>query len=125
MKSNQDQQTKNKKRQADFIDIERLIPRLINAWPLYIVSVLIALAVAFYLNNWKLNRIYTANTTFKIQDNNSGNNNLASNSINFIWGGNANKIDAFSYTLSSRVHNEKVVKRAESNIYYFEEGNIK
>ena len=56
---------KVKKKQSDFIDVERLIPRLLNAWPLYIISMLIALAVAYYLNNWRLNKIYTANTTFK------------------------------------------------------------
>lgn len=116
---------KVKKKQSDFIDVERLIPRLLNAWPLYIISMLIALAVAYYLNNWRLNKIYTANTTFKIKDNSSANNSLASNSINFIWGGNANKIDGLSYTLTSRIHNEKVVKRAESYIFYTEEGRLK
>ncbi|MEG0696897.1 MAG: capsular biosynthesis protein, partial [Algoriella sp.] len=123
--ANNNIEQKTKKRQSDFIDIERLIPRILNAWPLYIISILIALSVAFYLNNWKLNKIYSANTTFKIKENNAANNNLASNSINFIWGGNANKIDGLSYTLTSRIHNEKVVKKAESYIYYFEEGKLK
>lgn len=116
---------KSKKKQSDFIDVERLIPRLLNEWPLYIISMLIALAVAYYLNNWKLNKIYSANTTFKIKDNSSANNSLASNSINFIWGGNANKVDGLSYTLTSRIHNEKVVKKAESYIFYTEEGRLK
>jgi len=77
-------ENKSKKNKSEFLDIERLIPRLINSWPLYIISILIALSIAFYLNNWKLNKIYSANTTFKIKDNNSNNNHLASNSINFI-----------------------------------------
>ncbi|HAR73853.1 MAG TPA: hypothetical protein DCR77_10670, partial [Flavobacteriaceae bacterium] len=36
-----------------------------------------------------------------------------------------NKIDGLSYTLTSRIHNEKVVKRAESYIFYTEEGRLK
>ena len=79
--TNNNIEQKNKKRQSDFIDIERLIPRILNAWPLYIISMLIALSVALYLNNWKLNKIYSANTTFKIKENSGDNNNLASNSI--------------------------------------------
>lgn len=96
-----------------------------RAWPYYIISVLFALAIGYYLNNWKFNKIYSATTTFKIKDNSSSNSALASNSINFIWGGNSNKVDGLSYTLSSRAHNEKVVKQTASYIYYFEEGRIK
>ena len=113
------------KKTSDFIDVERLIPRILNAWYLYIICILIALGIAYYLNNYKFNKIYSASTTFKIKDNSSANNALASNSINFIWGGSANKVDGLSYTLSSRVHNEKVVKRTESYIYYTEEGKLK
>ena len=91
---------KKSKKSSDFIDIERLIPRLLNAWYLYVICALIALGIAYYLNNYKFNKIYSASTTFKIKDNSSANNALASNSINFIWGGNSNKIDGLSYTLS-------------------------
>ncbi|MBS7333831.1 MAG: capsular biosynthesis protein, partial [Weeksellaceae bacterium] len=43
----------------------------------------------------------------------------------FIWGGNTNKVDALSYTLSSRIHNEKVVKKSASYVFYYEQGKIK
>ena len=40
-------ENKSKKNKSEFLDIERLIPRLINSWPLYIISILIALSIAF------------------------------------------------------------------------------
>ena len=79
--------TNKKSRKGDIIDLDRLLPRLVSFWPFYVISVLICLGIAYYINTWKLDKIYGASTTFKI-NNSAQSNAAATNSINFIWQGN-------------------------------------
>lgn len=115
-----------KKAQALPLDFERLIPRLINHWPLFVISVLITLSIAFYLNNWYYSNVYQSAATFRVgsgvNNNSTGN---ASNSINFIWGGSNNRVQTLSYVMSSRTHNSFVVKETKGYVFYYEEGKLK
>ena len=38
--------TVKKKKSVDLIDFERLLPRLLYAWPLYVISIIICLLIA-------------------------------------------------------------------------------
>ena len=117
---------KDKKISPLAFDFERLIPRLINHWPMFILSVGIALGIAFYLNSWYFNNIYSTSATFRIGSGiNNSNTMSASNSINFIWGGSNNRVQTLSYVMSSRTHNDFVVKETEGYVYYYEEGKLK
>ncbi|MDK7675593.1 polysaccharide biosynthesis tyrosine autokinase [Weeksella virosa] len=123
--SDQNSQKVNKVSPLAF-DFERLIPRIINHWPLFILSVGFALGVAFYLNSWYFKNIYKTSATFRIGSGiNNSNTMSASNSINFIWGGSNNRVQTLSYVMSSRTHNDFVVKETEGYVYYYEEGKLK
>src|SRR5690625_3191925 len=77
----------SKNNSAFFVDIERFIARIIRNWLLFIISIVLAVFIATYINNWHLDRIYQASSTFHVSTRSSGNTNLASNYINFIWCG--------------------------------------
>lgn len=116
----------SQKTQALPLDFERLIPRLINHWPLFVASILLALGIAYYLNNWHFSNVYQSSATFRVGSGiNSNSAASASNSINFIWGGSNNRVQTLSYVMSSRTHNNFVVKETQGYVFYYEEGRLK
>ena len=123
---NKSKEKEEKKSQPLPIDFERLIPRFINHWPLFIISVVVALSIAYYLNNWHFSNVYQSSATFRVGNGiNNNNASSATNSINFIWGGSNNRVQTLSYVMSSRTHNNFVVKETKGYVYYFEEGRLK
>src|SRR5690554_4582653 len=115
----------SKKNTAFFFEIDRFIPRLLRNWPLYVLSLLFAIFIATYINNWHLDRIYVAESTFHVSSKSAGNTDFSSNSINFIWGGSSGKIDILTKVLESRTHSYEVAKKIGAYIAYKEEGTIK
>src|SRR5690606_30056721 len=118
--------TSNQKRNTPFFfEIDRFIPRLLRNWLIYLCSIILAVFTAIYVNNWYLDRIYLAESTFHVGSNSNSNSSFGSNSINFIWGGASNKIDVLTKVLESRTHSYDVAKASEAYIRYLEEGTVK
>src|SRR5690606_5014259 len=111
-------QKTQKKNNAFFFEIDRFIPRIFRNWALYLFSLIFALFIAIYVNNWYLDRTYKADSTFHVSTISSGNTELGSNSINFIWGGASGKLDILTNVLESRTHSFQVAKRIGAYIEY-------
>src|SRR5690606_23821654 len=114
-----------KKNTAIFFEIDRFIPRILRNWALYLFSLIFAVFLAIYINNYYLDRVYQAETTFHVSTKSSGNTDFGSNSINFIWGGTGGKIDILTKVLQSRTHSFEVAKKIQAYIAYKEEGTFK
>ena len=106
------------------INLERLIPRFLKNWYLYLIFCIAAFFIVEYVNKYHKDKIYEAEATIHIGNEksavlkNSGN-------INFIWGGVSDKMQTQKAFLLSRSHNTKVVKKAELYIDYIQDGLIK
>ncbi|MFA7616152.1 MAG: polysaccharide biosynthesis tyrosine autokinase [Weeksellaceae bacterium] len=116
---------KTKRNNPFFFDIERFLYRITSNWLLYLIAIIFAIFIVTYINNWHLDRVYRAESTFNISSRSTGNTNMGSNSINFIWGGNSGKSDILTQVLQSRTHSYNVAKKIEAYVSYWEEGTLK
>ncbi len=102
------------------IDFKILLAKIIKNWKWYLISLLIAFFVAYYINVRKQN-IYELKNYITVKD--ETNPWFTSNmSLVFNWGGVSDKVDLFITTLQSRTHNERVVKQLQSYINYYKKG---
>ncbi|MCK5908275.1 MAG: hypothetical protein KAG37_11810, partial [Flavobacteriales bacterium] len=93
----------------EIFDFKGTLLRILNYWPYFVVSITIALAIAF-AKNYVDTPKYELETTLTIKE--EKNPFLSSNvSLMFNWGGASDKIQTVITILQSRMHNEKVVKR--------------
>jgi uncharacterized protein involved in exopolysaccharide biosynthesis len=101
-------------------DFKGFLFRLVHHWPLFLVSLIIAFSIAYYINVRKL-PIYQMENMVSIKD--DQNPFFTSNtSLTFNWGGTTDKVNTAVITLQSRSHNEKVVERLQYYMDYLRDG---
>ena len=101
-------------------DFKRFLYRLLHHWPLFLISLAIAFAWAYYVNVRKL-PIYQMDNLIAISD--DQNPFFTSNtSLTFNWGGTTDKVNTAIISLQSRSHNEKVVEELQYYLTYFRDG---
>ena len=101
-------------------DFKGFLFRLLHHWPLFLVSLVIAFSIAYYINVRKL-PIYQMENMVSIKD--DQNPFFTSNtSLTFNWGGTTDKVNTAVITLQSRSHNEKVVERLQYYMDYLRDG---
>ncbi|HLU51736.1 MAG TPA: hypothetical protein VKZ42_06185, partial [Flavobacteriaceae bacterium] len=101
-------------------DFRGFVLRLVSYWPLFLISLLIAFGIAYYINVRKLAE-YQINSLISVKDNN--NPFFTSNtSLTFNWGGTTDKVNTAIVTLRSRSHNEKVVQDLQYFVRYYKQG---
>ena len=105
--------------QSNF-DFKLLLFKLLSHWKWFVVTLVAALAIAYYINLHKQN-IYELDSYVTIKEEN--NPFFTSNmSLVFNWGGVSDKVNLIITTLKSRSHNEKVVDKLKSYISYQKKG---
>jgi len=115
---------KNKiKTNAEIVDIRTYFFKIIAHWKLIVVFLLISFAFAYY-KNISTQRIYGLSTTISVKEKT---NPLFSSgtSISFNWGGVSNKVETIKRTLTSRTHNEIVIKKLKFYIEYLKKGTFR
>lgn len=96
-------------------DFKGFLYRLVDHWPLFVLSLVIAFSIAYYVNVRKL-PVYQMENMVSIKD--DQNPFFTTNtSLTFNWGGTTDKVNTSVITLKSRSHNEKVVERLQ---YYMD-----
>lgn len=104
-------------------DIKDYIFRIMSNWKWFLVTVPIALIIAYYINI-SAQKIYGLTTTIAVKEKQnplfaSGTN------IAFNWGGVSDKVESIRKTITSRSHNEKVVSELKFYIDYLQEGKFR
>ncbi|MGK0211887.1 MAG: capsular exopolysaccharide synthesis family protein [Polaribacter sp.] len=101
-------------------DIKSFLFKLLNYWPLFLISIAIGFSIAYYINVRKL-PVYQIENLISIKD--DQNPFFTSNtSLTFNWGGTTDKVNTSVITLQSRSHNEKVVERLQYYLNYYKDG---
>ncbi|NLP57910.1 polysaccharide biosynthesis tyrosine autokinase [Lutibacter sp. B1] len=104
-------------------DIKDYLFRIISNWKWFLLTIPIALAIAYY-KNISSQKVYGLSTTIEVKEKN---NPLFSSGTNiaFNWGGVSDKVESIRKTLTSRTHNEKVIKELEFYIEYYKQGRFR
>ena len=105
------------------IDIKSYAFKLLAYWKLFIITVIIGLIVAKFLNGYK-EKVYSLSTVISVKEENNPLFSTGTN-IAFNWGGESNEIGTVKVILKSRTHNEKVVKSLQFYIDYLKEGRYR
>uniref|UniRef100_UPI0030DDBC9A GumC family protein n=1 Tax=uncultured Planktosalinus sp. TaxID=1810935 RepID=UPI0030DDBC9A len=102
-------------------DFKGFLMKLISYWPLFLVSLVIAFSIAYYINVRKL-PVYQMSNMISIKD--DQNPFFTTNtSLTFNWGGTTDKVNTAMVTLKTRSHNEKVVEHLQYYLNYLKEGD--
>ena len=101
-------------------DFKGFLFKVVNLWKLVLLSIGIALCVAYFVNIRKQN-IYRLTSLISVE---SAQNPFftANTSISFNWGGVSGKVGNVMTALKTRTHNEKVVDCLQFYIQYLTEG---
>jgi succinoglycan biosynthesis transport protein ExoP len=101
-------------------DFKGFLIKILSYWKWFLVSILIALMVAYQVNIRK-EKIYEIETLISVKE--ETNPLFTSNtSLVFNWGGASDQIQTISTTLESRSHNELVVDKLQFYIDYLVQG---
>jgi len=101
-------------------DFKGLLLKIAGYWKLFLVSLIIAFAIAYQVNIRK-EKIYAMQTLISIKE--ESNPFFTSNtSLVFNWGGISDQVNGISTILQSRSHNELVVDKLQYYIDYLEKG---
>ena len=101
-------------------DFKGFLFKLLRYWPLFLISMIIAFGVAYYINVRKLPVYYMENMITIKDDQNPF---FTSNtSLTFNWGGTTDKVNTALITLKSRSHNENVVETLQYYVNYYRDG---
>ena len=104
-------------------DIKDYLFRVLAHWKWFLVTIPIGLAIAYYINI-STEKKFGLNATISIAEKQnplfSGGTNIA-----FNWGGVSDKVEGVRRYLSSRTHNEAVVKELQFYIEYLKEGRFR
>nr|WP_315223166.1 polysaccharide biosynthesis tyrosine autokinase [uncultured Flavobacterium sp.] len=105
--------------QSNF-DFKGFLFKIASYWKLFLISLIIAFAVAYQVNIRK-EKIYSMQTLISIKE--ESNPFFTSNtSLVFNWGGISDQVNGISTILQSRSHNELVVSKLQFYIDYLEKG---
>ena len=104
-------------------DFKGFLIKTVSYWKLFLVSWLIAFAVAYQINVRK-EKIYQLSNTISVKEETNPFF-TANTSLVFNWGGTSDKVQTVSTMLRSRSHNEEVISRLQFYINYLEQGDYK
>ena len=104
-------------------NIKDFIFRIISNWQWFVLTIAIALSIAFYVN-LSTEKIFGLKATISV---NEKQNPLFSTGTNiaFNWGGVSDKVESIRKALTTRSHNEKVVEELNFYIDYLKEGSFR
>lgn len=104
-------------------NIKDFIFRIISNWKWFVLTIAIAMIIAFYVN-LSSPKIYGLKATISVKEKS---NPLFSSGTNiaFNWGGVSDQVESIRKALTTRSHNEKVVKELEFYIDYLKEGRFR
>ena len=104
-------------------DIKGYVFRVLSNWKWFLLTIPIGLVIAYYVNI-STQRIYGLGSTINVKEKQ---NSLFATGTNiaFNWGGTSDKVEGIRRTLSSRSHNEKVVRELKFYIQYLKEGRFR
>ncbi|MDT8417224.1 MAG: polysaccharide biosynthesis tyrosine autokinase [Lutibacter sp.] len=104
-------------------NIKDYLFRILANWKWFVASIVVALAIAYYINI-STQRIYGLKTTIAV---NEKQNPLFSSGTNiaFNWGGVSDKVESIRKALTSRSHNEKVINRLNFYVDYLKDGRFR
>ncbi|PID70379.1 MAG: sugar transporter, partial [Flavobacteriales bacterium] len=104
-------------------DIKEYIFKVLSHWKLFLTMLILGLIVAFYVNMHK-ERIYELDSIITVKEEQ---NPLFTSSTNiaFNWGGPSDKVETIKTILTSRTHNEKVVKELQYYLEYLKDGRFR
>jgi capsular exopolysaccharide synthesis family protein len=105
------------------IDVKGYLFKVLSYWKLFFVTIIIALIVAKFMNDYKP-KIYSLNTVISVKEENNPLFSTGTN-IAFNWGGASDAVETIKVVLTSRTHNEKVVKKLNFFINYLKEGRYR
>ena len=105
------------------IDIKSYIFKVISYWKLFLVTIVIALIIAKFMNGYKQKR-YSLDTTISVKEENNPLFSTGTN-LTFNWGGESNSLGTVKIILRSRAHNEKVVDSLQFYINYLKDGTYR
>lgn len=104
-------------------DIKKYIFRVFANWKWFLITIPIALAYAYYVNI-STQRIYGLHSTIAIKEKQNPLFSTGTN-IAFNWGGVSDKVESIRRIVSSRSHNEQVVKELQYYIQYLRDGRFR
>ena len=108
------------KDQHNFFDFRGFLIKLLNYWPIFLISLAVAFYIAYYVNVRK-QTVYRLSNMISVKD--DQNPFFTSNtSLTFNWGGTTDKVQTALIFLKSRSHNEKVVEELNFFIDYLKQG---
>ena len=89
-------------------DIKDYLFRIIANWKWFVFAILVAFAIAYYFNI-SSEKIYGLSTTIAVKEKQNPLFATGTN-IAFNWGGVSDKVESIRKALTSRSHNENVIK---------------
>ncbi|MFT6417695.1 MAG: hypothetical protein ACJARZ_003064, partial [Dokdonia sp.] len=108
------------KETGSFFDFKGFLFKVISLWPLFILTLGVAYAVAYY-NNVRKVPVYRSSNLISIKDDQNplftGNTSLI-----FNWGGTTDKVQTNIVLFKSRTHAEKAVQRLQFYTSYRKQG---
>jgi uncharacterized protein involved in exopolysaccharide biosynthesis len=104
-------------------DIKDYLFRVLANWKWFVLAIGIALAIAYFFNI-STQKIYGLKTTIAVKEKQNPLFATGTN-IAFNWGGVSDKVENIRKTLTSRSHNEKVVKQLKLYIDYYVDGKFR
>ena len=104
-------------------DFKGFLFKVLNLWKLILLSIGIALCVAYFINVRKEN-IYKMDSLISV-DNDQNPFFTANTSISFNWGGTSGKVSKIITAVKTRTHNEKVVDSLQFYMQYLVQGKYR
>ncbi|QOD61080.1 hypothetical protein H9I45_01165 [Polaribacter haliotis] len=117
--SNQLKETNNQSN----IDVKDYLYKVLAYWKLFLVTIVIGLIIAKFMNGY-MQKIYSLNTVISVKEENNPLFSTGTN-IAFNWGGASDELETVKVTLTSRTHNEIVVKRLQFYVEYLKEDRFR
>jgi len=104
-------------------DIKDYLFRIFANWQWFVLTIAIAMVIAYFFNI-STQKIYGLKTTIAVKEKQNPLFATGTN-IAFNWGGVSDKVESIRKSLTSRSHNEKVIKQLKLYIEYFKEGKFR
>ena len=104
-------------------DIKDYLFRIIANWKWFVFAILVAFAIAYYFNI-SSEKIYGLSTTIAVKEKQNPLFATGTN-IAFNWGGVSDKVESIRKALTSRSHNENVIKELGFYIDYLKDGRFR
>jgi capsular exopolysaccharide synthesis family protein len=104
-------------------DIKDYLFRIIANWKWFVFAILVAFAIAYYYNI-SSEKIYGLSTTIAVKEKQNPLFSTGTN-IAFNWGGVSDKVESIRKALTSRSHNENVIKELKFYIDYLKDGKFR